>query len=138
MSRYISEAIRSLVVTRANGRCEYCLLHQDDAVFNHEIEHIISLKHGGSSDPDNLAWACAFCNRNKGTDIGTLLLPSQDFTRLFNPRMDIWVHHFQLNQGEIMPLTPIGQATVKVLAINHFERIIERRELMRDGLYPRE
>jgi HNH endonuclease len=117
MSRYISEAIRSLVVTRANGRCEYCLLHQDDAVFNHEIEHIISLKHGGSSDPDNLAWACAFCNRNKGTDIGTLLLPSQ---------------------GEIMPLTPIGQATVKVLAINHFERIIERRELMRDGLYPRE
>ncbi len=135
MSRYIPEVVRQLVAQRAKHRCEYCLLHQDDAVFSHEIEHIISIKHGGSSHADNLALSCIYCNRNKGTDVGTILIENHDFVRFFNPREDIWTTHFNVGDGEVIPLTAIGEATVKILEINHFERVIERRELIKDGRY---
>lgn len=65
MSRpYISEELRRLVATRADYLCEYCLIHKDDTFLGCEIDHIISLKHGGTNDEDNLAHACAFCNRS--------------------------------------------------------------------------
>lgn len=135
MSRYVSDLIRKMVAQRADYRCEYCLVHQDDAVFNHEIEHIISIKHGGATESDNLAFACIYCNRNKGTDVGTVLQPKLDFIRFFNPRTDQWKHHFDLEDGVIIALSPIGEATIKILALNHFERVIERRELIQDGRY---
>ncbi len=137
MSQYIPASLRMLVAERARHLCEYCLIHKDDSIFSHEIEHIISLKHGGSSLSDNLAYACLYCNRNKGSDLGTLLFPAQDFVRFFNPRIDLWHTHFRLSDGEILPLSRIGEATIKILEINNFERIIERRELILDGRYPR-
>ncbi len=59
------EAVRKLVDSRASGRCEYCLLNQADAGFPHQIDHVISRKHGGTSHPDNLAFACYLCNGTK-------------------------------------------------------------------------
>jgi 5-methylcytosine-specific restriction endonuclease McrA len=50
-----SEPLRRLVAERAGYRCEYCLLHEDNSYSPHQIDHIISLKHGGRSDADNLA-----------------------------------------------------------------------------------
>jgi 5-methylcytosine-specific restriction endonuclease McrA len=34
------------------------LIAEEDTFFGREVEHIISLKHGGSSDLENLAYAC--------------------------------------------------------------------------------
>jgi hypothetical protein len=34
---------------RADRLCEYCLLHEDDTHFGHEVDHIISEKHGVST-----------------------------------------------------------------------------------------
>lgn len=68
MSSYVSAALRRLVAVRADALCEYCLMHEDDAVFGCEFDHIISEKHGGATDAENLAYACAFCNRAKGSD----------------------------------------------------------------------
>ena len=43
MTSYISADQRRLVIERAGGRCEYCLLHQNDAaLFDHEVDHIIA------------------------------------------------------------------------------------------------
>ena len=61
-----------------------------------EVDHIISLKHGGSSEPNNLAYACALCNRAKGSDVGSIST-SGEFTRFFNPRTDQWAEHFRLD-----------------------------------------
>ena len=72
MGSDIGEALRKLVIERAQHRCEYCLLHEDDAYFSHCIDHIISRKHGGRSEADNLAYACFRCNVWKGSDIGSL------------------------------------------------------------------
>ncbi|MGA2575636.1 MAG: HNH endonuclease [Bryobacteraceae bacterium] len=61
-----------MVIERAHRRCEYCLVHEDSAGFPHEVDHIISRKHGGSSGIGNLAYACVLCNRYKGTDIASI------------------------------------------------------------------
>jgi 5-methylcytosine-specific restriction endonuclease McrA len=64
MDRYIPTELRLLVAERANHLCEYCLIHEDDTFVGCQVDHIISLKHGGQTEADNLAYACAFCNRN--------------------------------------------------------------------------
>ena len=71
--RYINPDVRQFVAERAEYLCEYCLIHEDDTYLGCQIEHIISLKHGGTSDADNLAYACALCNRHKGSDVGSVL-----------------------------------------------------------------
>ncbi|MCB0517712.1 MAG: HNH endonuclease [Lewinellaceae bacterium] len=134
--RYIPDAWRKLVAERAFRLCEYCLVHEEDTILTCPIDHVVPLKHGGLHHPDNLAFCCVFCNRFKGTDIGTFILPNQ-FSPLFNPRTDSWPAHFQLDGPLILPITNIGEATVKILKFNEVDRIIERRELMEEGLYPR-
>ena len=67
MSSYIPESLRTLVARRANFTCEYCLISQEDTFHTCQIDHIISIKHGGQTVEDNLAFACQFCNRNKGS-----------------------------------------------------------------------
>lgn len=125
------------MVARADGLCEYCLVHNDHSLWDYEVDHIISIKHGGTDALYNLAFACQVCNRRKGTDIGSILPRSRAFFRLFNPRTDRWSDHFQLDLGSfIVGLTDIGKATVRVLGLNEHDRV-EEREMLRDiGLYP--
>lgn len=118
MSAYISERIRRLVIARANSRCEYCHFHQDDLFLSFEVEHIISLKHGGGSELDNLALSCQHCNQHKGTDLTTFLQSYDDIVPLFHPRQQVWSEHFELKQGIILPKSRTGEATVKLLSIN--------------------
>jgi 5-methylcytosine-specific restriction endonuclease McrA len=71
------------------------------AFWKHEIDHIISTKHDGSDDIENLASACFYCNRNKGSDVGSIY--RGDFIRFFNPRIDVWDEHFKLENATIQP-----------------------------------
>ena len=130
----IDEASRRLVIERASRRCEYCLIHEDSVGFPHQIDHIISRKHSGSSGIGNLAYACILCNRYKGTDIASL----DSFGRLvslFNPRRDIWEEHFKITGSVIQPLTPVGEVTARILRLNAAERVIERQLLQSLGQY---
>ena len=128
MSRSISRELRQQVASRADFLCEYCLIADEDTFFGCEVDHIISLKHGGSSELDNLAYACAFCNRHKGSDVGSIL-ESGEFSRFYNPRIDRWAIHFQLLGSLIQPLTTIGEATARILQFNHSDQILERQAL---------
>ena len=47
-STRISTALRAMVRQRAAGRCEYCLVHEDDPLLPHEPDHVIAEQHGGS------------------------------------------------------------------------------------------
>ena len=136
MSRYISDSLRQKIKQRADNRCEYCRLHQDDFFFPFEIDHVLSLRHGGATKFDNLALSCSICNRNKAADIGTYLDEKREFIRLFNPRTDTWRDHFDINHGELYPLTLIGRATTKLLDLNNPDRIILRQVLMISKRYP--
>ena len=133
---YISAEIRRLVAERAGCRCEYCLIHEDDTFLGCEVDHIISKKHGGRNEPENLAYACLFCNRHKGTDIGSIHPNTGKLTRFYNPRKDRWGKHFQLNDVIIEPLTGIGEVTVRLFVFNNPERLLEREALISIGAYP--
>jgi len=124
----------SAVAQRADGRCEYCLIHDQDAGFRHQIDHIVSRKHGGLSTLENLALACVVCNRYKGADIDSIDSETGELLRLFNPRHDRWIDHFRLDGATIEPLSAIGRVTVNLLRLNATERIAERlllQELVR-------
>ncbi len=136
MSSYISSDLRELVAERAEYLCEYCLIHEDDTHFGCQVDHIISVKHGGPTTAGNLAYACAFCNRQKGSDIGSIVWETGEFTRFFNPRTDGWADHFQLDGVVIKPLTRIGEVTVRILGFNDSNRLLERQELIDLGRYP--
>jgi len=137
MARWISDDLRQTIADRANLLCEYCLIAETDTFYGCEVDHIISLKHGGSSELDNLAYACALCNRAKGSDVGSVSA-SGEFTRFFNPRTDRWSEHFQLDQATIRSLTTIGEVTARILGLNDSIRLHEREEMIRFGKYPSE
>jgi HNH endonuclease len=137
MGVYIPETIRRAVIKRAKGCCEYCRLHEDDLFLPFEIDHTTSLKHGGGSEFENLAYTCQHCNQYKGADLTTFLDHYQDIVPIFNPRIHEWDEHFTLNGGLIVPLSRIGKATVKLLKFNEPDILILRELLAANGLYPR-
>ena len=136
MTSYVSADLRRLVRSRASHLCEYCLIHEDDTYLGCQVDHIIAEKHSGQTHNQNLAYACTFCNRAKGSNIGSVAPSTGEFVRLFNPRTDQWGDHFRLNDFVIEPRTPIGETTACVLDMNGPERLLERRVLHDIGRYP--
>ncbi len=135
-SSYVSAPLRRQVAERADSHCEYCLIAETDTFFGCEVDHIISEKHGGATQLDNLAYACAFCNRHKGSDIGSIDWDQGVFSRFYNPRSDQWSDHFDLEGIKIKPLSTIGAVTVRILQMNAEERLLERAALQAQGQYP--
>jgi HNH endonuclease len=136
MPSYISEELRRLVALRAEHLCEYCLIHEEDTYFGCEVDHIISVKHGGPTVAANLAYACVYCNRQKGSDIGSILWRTGQFSQFFNPRIDRWGEHFRLEGAMIRPQTVIGEVTAHILGFNHSDRLLERETLVAVERYP--
>jgi hypothetical protein len=101
------------------------------------MDHIISRKHGGQSESDNLAYACLRCNAWKGSDVGSVDPETGAFASLFNPRRQRWDDHFVLRVAVIEPLTAEGKATARLLKLNLDKRLVERQLLAAVGRYPR-
>ncbi|MDZ7290269.1 MAG: HNH endonuclease [candidate division KSB1 bacterium] len=134
-SAYVPSALRQLVYERARGRCEYCLISEMVTFASHEIDHIISQKHGGPTEAGNLALCCVLCNKHKGTDIASLDPTTGEIVPLYHPRRDRWLDHFQLIGAQIIPLTPKGRATARLLQLNHPDRVEERELLIAAGVF---
>jgi hypothetical protein len=45
----IEPALRELVRSRAAGVCEYCRISERFTLAEHEIDHVIAVKHGGQT-----------------------------------------------------------------------------------------
>lgn len=126
---HVSPAVRDQVRRRASGRCEYC--HKPDGFSHqsHHVDHIISQKHGGSDNLDNLAWACFQCNVGKGSDIAAWDDDMGRLTPLFNPRTQAW------DGNVIIGKTAVGRVTIKILQMNHEDQLTTRRWLMGHNLW---
>jgi hypothetical protein len=131
----IPTVLRQLVFERAEGRCEYCLLPQSVAAHKHEPDHIIPRQHDGETTADNLALACARCNRYKGYNVGSFDPETGELVPFYNPRTQEWSAHFRLEGAVIHPLTPAGRVTVKMLHLNDTDRVEERQRLIEVNLY---
>jgi len=96
VTSYVSATLRQLVIARAAERCEYWGFPQAASFLTFEIERIISRKHGGATVEQNLALACPFCNRSKGSDLGSIDPQTGLLTPFFHPRKQRWVAEFSL------------------------------------------
>jgi hypothetical protein len=128
--------LRRQVVERAGNCCEYCLIHQDLVASTHQVDHVIAEKHGGVTSLDNLALSCMVCNLRKGSDAASFDPQTGELVSLFNPRVSSWCDHFDLVGARIVGKSAIGRTTVEFLKLNSYERLMERAELMRVGVYP--
>jgi hypothetical protein len=135
MSRtHVPAELRRAVRLHARDCCEYCLIPESMTLAAHEIDHVIAEKHGGPTEADNLALACALCNGFKGTDLASIDAESGAIVPLFNPRRDRWTENFRLENGRIESLTASARATVRLLQLNHPDRIEERLLLVAAGI----
>lgn len=125
----IRESVKLYVAQRAGFQCEYCRLPDKVSFYNFHVDHIKSIKHGGLSHVDNLAYCCPDCNYCKGSDIGSFGV-NEEIIRFFNPRTDDWIEHFELLEGLILGKTPIGKVTEQILKFNELDRLVFRRQLI--------
>jgi hypothetical protein len=133
---YISVALRREVQERAGQCCEYCRIHEEDNFLPFEVDHIIAEKHHGETESSNLCWSCSTCNGYKGSDVASYDRETKQLTPLFNPRLQNWIDHFQLEEDRIVGLTPIGRVTISILKLNASQRIDDRAALIRLDRYP--
>jgi hypothetical protein len=133
----MDEHLAGTIRQRAAYACEYCRL-PDFHPAPFEIEHVIALKHGGSSAPGNLAYACLHCNRHKGSDLAGIdrATSRSKLVRLFNPRRHRWERHFRWEGPILVGRTAIGRVTVYVLAMNDPVRLAVREALLEEGEFP--
>jgi len=130
----ISEKLRQQIAKNANFKCEYCLTPEFFLATTFHIDHIRSIKHGGKTLLQNLAYACPHCNQNKGSDIASYT-DEDELVRLFNPRKDVWSEHFEvITSGILSPLSSIGEVTLSTLSFNQLERVIFRKSLIEIGV----
>jgi hypothetical protein len=135
MTPYISVSLRQLVGDRAQGKCEYCRIHQDFSIYTHEIDHVVALKHGGETIAENLVLSCLPCNRHKGSDLTSLDPITGEITPLFNPRGQNWTDHFKLEGNYLLGVTAVGRTTVFLLRLNDPSRLQIRQALIVQELY---
>ena len=130
-------ALRKLVCERAKYRCEYCRIPQNqDPFFTFPIDHIIARQHGGKTESGNLCLSCYRCNSHKGPNIASIDSDTGEMVPLFHSRRDNWHEHFEWNGTLLVGRTPVGRATVALLAINHPDYILLRESLMVEGSFP--
>jgi hypothetical protein len=128
-------ATRGEVRRRSGERCEYCHFPDHALDLPYHVEHIVATSHGGSDKPSNLAWACARCNLRKGPNIATIDPDTGLQVSLFNPRIMIWAEHFEIVDGRIVGLSPIGRGTLRLLDMNDPRRLAHRKELIEQGQF---
>lgn len=121
MSHKISVAVQEEVRRRANFLCEYCHTDERWQYIRFTIDHVTPRAAGGGDESDNLALACASCNRRKSHHQTAPDPFSAEPVPLFDPRRDLWSDHFiwSADGVTILPLTPVGRATVSLLAVNN-------------------
>ena len=130
--------LRNLVAERAQSCCEYCHYPQEASMFAFEMEHIIAEKHGGKTVAENLALSCPYCNRAKGTDLGSIDPETGELTAFYNPRAERWSDHFSFEGAQIIPLSAVGRVTVLILQMNAVDRLAERERLVVSGVFPQQ
>lgn len=132
----VSVELACAVRARADGRCQYCLMHESLQGATFHLEHIIPRCQGGLSVLENLALACPGCNLHKAGRISAIDPATGDFVPLFHPVMQPWVKHFRFSGDRIEGLTAAGRATVEALNLNHPRRRRIREVEAAFGLYP--
>jgi hypothetical protein len=111
----ILSEIREQVRRRANFACEFCGVSETDVGGQLTIDHFQPKSKGGEDSLENLLYSCIRCNQYKQD-----YWPARaDDLSLWNPRQEpASLHFLELDDGKLLPLTLIGEFTIKRLRLN--------------------
>ena len=103
-----------------------------------EIDHIVPEAAGGATEADNLCLTCISCNTFKSAYQTGIDPQTGEEVRLFNPREQQWVEHFQWSgdRSQIIGTTAIGRATVARVQINRSLAVQARQRWVQAGWHP--
>jgi hypothetical protein len=132
----ISTSLQAEVVLRAGNRCEYCQLSQLGQEATFHIDHVVPRAARGPTTAENLALACVSCSLRKWAKQTATDPDTGEEVPLFNPRTQSWDEHFRWDGVRVVPLTPMGRATVTALAMNRPLIIAIRQEEAVRGRHP--
>jgi hypothetical protein len=132
----MDDALAKWVRERAKHRCEYCQLPQSCSSIRFQLDHIIAEQHGGLTVAANLALACLADNNHKGPNLAGVDPRTGKRVWLFHPRRQKWSRHFRWKGPLLIGRTPVGRATVVVLAMNLPHRVAQRAALIAEGVFP--
>lgn len=137
-SSSVSKSLRQKVSQTARFRCGYCLTSQRIVGPLLEIDHLVPVARGGTSEEANLWLACPLCNGAKSDQTEAIDPVTQQTVPIFNPRRNLWTEHFQwiANGAVVEGLTPIGRATVVALKMNQADVVATRRLWVAVGWHP--
>lgn len=124
----IPSSVKEIVRKRAYFLCEYCHTAEAWQLTEFTIDHVTPVSLGGTDDPANLDLACFHCNRRK-SDKMFVTGNRDEKVPLFNPRTMRWRNHFLWSSDliRIVPLTEIGEATLRLLDLNR-PRVVQLRD----------
>ena len=134
----MKSSLKTQVVRRAKGCCEYCLSQSEFSHDDFSVEHIFPKSLGGTNRLENLALSCQACNNRKFTAISAIDPVTGKVVPLFHPRLDEWSAHFMWIEdfSEIAGISPIGRATVNCLKLNRFGLVNLRAALHQANCHP--
>jgi hypothetical protein len=132
----VTGRVEARVRRRARGRCEYCRLPESASGLRHQVDHVVARQHGGETGAENLALCCVHCNLHKGPNLAGFDPATGKLVRLFHPRRNRWRVHFAWQGATLVGLTPVGRATVAVLAMNDPHVVAVREALIEEGRFP--
>jgi HNH endonuclease len=126
----LSPDLREYVRQRASCACEFCGVSEIDVGGMLTLDHFQPRSQGGADTVENLVYACANCNQYKqGYWSDDASAP-----QLWNPRQEPFSTHFiELEDGQLLPLTPVGTFTCKRLRLNRPPLIAYRLQLRRQA-----
>jgi hypothetical protein len=138
MSTYVSVELRQQLVAADDHRCAYCQTAQATSGYPMVLDHIIPRKKGGSTEFENLCYACHRCNEFKGprTEMEDPL--TNTIVSLFHPRQQQWPEHFAWDGPSIhiLGLTAAGRVTIIALKLNNEVIVNARQNWVQAGLHP--
>ena len=125
----ISLSLREAVISRASKCCEYCKSQDKYSPTAFTIDHVLPQSLDGTSEINNLAYACFLCNRLKSNKLKSFDTTTGKWVHLYTPRQNNWNDHFAWSEDatQLIGLTAIGRCTVKELQLNR-EKLIEYRQ----------
>lgn len=134
----LPEELRSSIRGRDLNRCAYCHSPEMLSVASFEIDHIVPLSAGGTTQPDNLCLACPNCNRHKSSRLSAPDPQSGNDAQVFHPRAQNWHEHFSWNEDGVtlVGLTATGRATIDLLDLNRERVLLLRRLWAKLGIPP--
>jgi hypothetical protein len=133
---HVPERLRTEVIRRAEGRCEYCRLSQIGQEASFHIDHVTPVAAGGETTIDNLALACVSCSLRKGARQTAVDPALETAVDLFHPRRHRWTEHFEWAGEFVRARTSIGAATIALLSLNRPLIVAIRKEESVRGRHP--